>query len=126
MQINKVDSKLGFGSMFIGASIEKKLAAPNSSKRLNKKLENIKQIVKLNGFDEKENVDFILNINDKGSFYATISPKREDIPMHPQVNCAISSDQRTIDRFVYWLNAWNDNYDPEWLSIMDKILKKKS
>lgn len=123
MQINRIDSQTSFRSMFVGKTIEDRLARPNCSKNFVDRFEKIKDVVKINGFAEKENVDIILNTDKEGKFFATISSKKEGVPMHPHNKCYISQNQKTIDKFVYWLEAWNDNYDPEMLDMINKIVK---
>ena len=116
MRVDSIKTSINYTSMHIGASIKKRLADKRCS-RFPQRLKEIKDVVKQNGFDKKENVDIILQYEGKNRFYAVISSKKQGVPMHPDYRCDISTESKSIEKFANWINEWNESYDPKWMDF---------
>lgn len=131
MRVDGVDTSRSFGSLYFSPKIIKKLGQQRSNPEFFKDVIAIKKVITDNKFDKKRYVDLLLSHKEglvgKKAFYVLISPKKKDIPMHPDAFHNIPTDKKGITQFRKWLNNWNWEYSPkglEYAKSLEETVKK--
>ena len=123
MRIDSVSSQ-AFGALIYGSSIDKNILGRKSSRAVNAELQRITKNIKDEKLDSLKNVDIILEHrkNTKyvknGGFYGVISPKEQEIPMHPDYTCNIRDAKESLNEFKKWAMAWEESSDPDFLDVL--------
>lgn len=123
MKINRINNSQSFGSLRLGRQITEKLARNRADNVFVRELNSIKKIITDNKLDQKKYVDIELRFDElfgKRNFFALISPKDADIPIHPDNKHFIFPDKKNISNFQKWINSWNLAYAPQNRNIQDE------
>ncbi len=123
MKINRLNNSQSFGSLRLGRQITEKLTRNRADNVFVRELNSIKKIITDNKLDQKKYVDIELRYDElfgKRNFFALISPKDADIPIHPDNKYFIFPDKKSISNFQKWINSWNLAYAPQNRNIQDE------
>lgn len=111
MKVNSVQSQhSSFGKIILGESIRNVLKSKRKSNAFMYELDKIELSLGVLGVDSKNNVDVILNHNQKEGFWGVISSKKFGIPDSFFSTCKVSKEYDDIITFSNWVNEWDDYY----------------
>lgn len=121
MNVGAINSNISFKNLYNGYTVEKRLEN-KPSKKFVKNLNETKSLITGRGLDKLENVDILLQVDDKDKFYGVIAPKNEATPMSPNYRCNISKKTEDVNKFANWANEWNELYSREFLNFLEDII----
>ena len=100
---------MSFGKLYNGYLIKENIIKSNDS-LLKKELNSISKLIRKENLHKKENVDIILQYTKGNGFYGVISSKTQGTPICRYNKQNISKDKTGLDKFVEWVNCWDNMY----------------
>ena len=107
MYISSVDST-SFGRLYRGNTIKKEIME-KGDKEFVAEVNKISKAIRKENLHKSENVDIILQHNDKG-FYGVIKGKHNGVPVHPANQQPVSLNNDSMKKFTNWAKIWDSIY----------------